>query len=204
MPTVVWVCDCCEESFNSLTGSDVDGDTLCAACIQQLFDQALQLERYYPPRWDYILYPKDFRHILSKEFLKAYRKKEIEYETPPADRIYCTYKTSKADGAGEEICGNFVGRWRGGGLDSGEVHLKHCEKCEKMSCLGCGGCGPFGDRHACPGRAQMEKMQAEAFGGLVRGKHWQKFPAPGCGCRVELAEACNHIVCEVGSLLSSS
>ncbi|KAK5112838.1 hypothetical protein LTR85_011065 [Meristemomyces frigidus] len=41
-----------------------------------------------------------------------------------------------------------------------------------------------------------EKTEEDAaFAGLERGKHWQFCPKEGCRRRVELSEACNHIVC---------
>lgn len=52
-------------------------------------------------------------------------------------------------------------------------------------------------QHVCSGKSRTNEKRAQAFAGLKRGRDWQECPNLQCGRRIELAEACNHMTCQV-------
>ncbi|KAK3725914.1 hypothetical protein LTR37_000062 [Vermiconidia calcicola] len=73
----------------------IDDCPVCDDCVKEsilpLFHRALEHEHDYPPRWGTTqLNPADFLHLLGKNFLDRYRRREVEYQS--VDRIYCKHK----------------------------------------------------------------------------------------------------------------
>ena len=206
----VWSCECCCESFGDYTSIDIDGSLVCVSCVRQMFDKALKFEHNYPPRWSVPLHPSEFSHIISADYIRDYKDKEIEYNTPPNKRVYCQYDIERVkvvDNSKMEFfterCGDFIGArqkpikgdilvfGRCGGLD-----------CENVTCMVCEYyCNNNAEdmlQHLCLGKSRANEKRAQAFLGLKRGKDWQQCPSRKCGRRIELSAACNHISCQCG------
>lgn len=197
-----WSCDCCCESWNDYTSINIDESLVCVACVRKMFDKALEFEHEYPPTWAGSMHPSEFSHIFSKEYIENYKRKELEYKMPPSRRVYCQHMISHDDSGGRKItepCGTYLGpRQRLTGPNA--LILARCEKCTNATCMVC---DEFSSdaatmlQHVCSGKSRTNEKRAQAFAGLKRGRDWQECPNRQCGRRIELAEACNHMTCQV-------
>jgi len=177
---------------------ELDGANLCSKCLRHFFDNAIMSELYFPPRWGKrILDPHKFTDILDEDFLKNYERKQKEWSLAPKLRVYCrnTDPTKRP-----QECGAFLGR------RMEDQECKRCDQCMCYTCLRCKECFSSADsevkeaviEHDCDPNVE-EKQREAAFAGLERGKHYQDCPNSKCRRRVELKEACNHIICLCGA-----
>jgi hypothetical protein len=203
----LWSCEVCCEDFRDYTSTDIEGSPVCPSCVRQMFDKALKFEHEYPPKWGTSLHPSEFNHIISKDFIDIYERKEIEYKTQPGRRIYCQHTVERAV-AGDnstgsmtrEPCGEFIGvRQRSSKSDM--LVLGRCRSCKNATCMVCDGYSSDPAttlQHICTGKSSANEQRAQAFVGLKRGKEWQQCPNRLCARRIELSAACNHITCTCG------
>ena len=143
---------------------------------------------------DTILHPRDFAHVLEATFVAEYEQREKEYKTPTIERVYCA-------------CGIFLSTFVAqDAFDEGISVIVKCSTCPEITCLRCGEAQSDADvalSHPCGNgierRKRLEEVEeALAFIRLKRGKHYQLCPRESCNRKVELMEACNHIVCVCG------
>ena len=175
----------------------VDEECAAESVVPQILT-ALANEYSHPPLWGKVVIEyKRFLDLLPEDFERRYKKKRAEYRTPLARRIYCRNILRREIDGLEEQCGTFVGanlRTSAGGRADNEKWLK-CSSCSAECCESCGGIAVLEGRgktarHLC---ATPQNDDASAFDGLVQGVHYQI--CPGCGMKVELAEACNALRC---------
>jgi len=191
---------CGEESFGVPTRVNrkcqyvVDEECAVDGIVPMLL--AAQANEFsYPPLWgDVVIESKRFLHFLPEDFAGKYSKKRQEYRTPLALRIYCRNKLIKGIWLKEE-CGTFVGEKVRALAQGLELEWFRCRICSARCCNKCGAIVMPVDRwrtvlHRCVAPTDDD---TSAFDGLIRGVHYQI--CPGCGMRVELAEACNALQC---------
>jgi len=204
----LWSCEVCCEDFRDYTSTDIEGSPVCPPCVREMFDKALKFEHEYPPKWGTSLHPSEFNHIISKDFIDIYERKEIEYKTQPGRRIYCQHMVERAvagdnstGGTTQEPCGEFIGvRQRSSKSDM--LVLGRCRTCKNATCMVCDdySSDPATTlQHICTGKSSANELRAQAFVGLKRGKEWQQCPNRLCARRIELSAACNHITCTCGT-----
>ena len=191
-----WECCACTQAYVDFTATWIDGEEpICSSCLKKMFKSAFESEYSYPPRWGgYVLHPKDFKHIIDKSFIEKYEKREQEYETPARTRLYCD-------------CGSFLGASVEGKGDSQVSVVMVCRKCNIFMCMKCS--TPHKDAakalyHDCSAILKKRKVaelasESEAFHGLKPGVDHQICPSQGCGRRVQLRDACNHMTCLCGT-----
>ncbi|KAK4544260.1 hypothetical protein LTR36_004470 [Oleoguttula mirabilis] len=155
-------------------------------------------ETNWPPRWGGKRQDlQAYQQIFDGHFLRKFRKKALEWDTPEKDRIYCRQTDPPRR---PQECGTFLARL---------LDRQKCQQCKKYkwyTCLRCLGCFSSSDvegkttaiDHECDPSAEHE-LRERAFDGLKRGWHYQDCPNPSCQKRVELAEACRHVVCLCGT-----
>lgn len=162
----------------------------CVPCLQTQFLSAQENEINYPVKWKKrILHPRQFPGAFNRTFVRAYEAKEVEYNSPPLERVYCE-------------CGTFVAPMVDANARASWLTLassKLCQGCEARWCLRCAQrCRGFGVPHDCEPEKRLGERSL-AFGGLKKGKDFQVCPGQGCGRTIELAEACNAMTCQCGT-----
>jgi hypothetical protein len=152
----------------------------------------------YPPLWgNVVIEHKPFLHLLPDDFAQRYNEQRWEYRTPLALRIYCPNKLEKKSDGPKEQCGAFVGEKVNGLAQGPNNNIKwfKCRICSTRCCKECGADMVSEDLrktviHRCAAPANDD---TSAFDGLIQGVHYQI--CPGCGMKVESAEACNALRC---------
>lgn len=208
-------CNLCEDDHigvpivvNSKHSYVVDEE--CASdMVVPLIERALASEYSYPPRWGNITVDyKHFLHLLPQGFRERFRQKRVEYRTPLSERIYCQAQREKVPGEPLEQCGTFLRQKSSKPAQrrTGGAKVKNCPVCKDpafSSCTYCGdllgpddlavASGPYTRRaiHRCSNDSNND--DEAAFKGLVLGVDYQR--CPGCGLKVQLSEACNHLTC---------
>jgi len=106
----------------------IGDEVACKGCLRYILQNSLEAETSFPPRWaGKRLDPRDFRHVVSSEFLDEYEEKEKEWGCPARLRLYCHHTTPPQ----VEPCGNFL-------RQSPEDRL--CQRCDKCMTYTCGQC----------------------------------------------------------------
>ncbi|TKA77564.1 hypothetical protein B0A55_06631 [Friedmanniomyces simplex] len=170
-----WECCCCCTVHADYTANHIKKQKLCPGCITGMLERALAFEINYPPTWGSAkLHPTYFNHVVSAHFIQRFATRER----------------------------GFVGTLRR------EIHeivlmVTSYGACAGLTCLECGAAlahiSSALARH-CEARiteaksVQDEEMK-EALEGLEQGPHWQRCPNEACDRRMELGEACNHLIC---------
>lgn len=208
---------CFDEDIDS--AHTIENDPVCHDCVKTeivpQFEAAIEHEHQYPVRWgDVALQVTDFAYVLGDDFVRRYRRRELEYQTPVANRIYCQHKlraaSAPAKGApaprgaplalsqdeidGLELFGADLVEC--GAMVSGRVQRSNT----KLICYHC-----HGDVCACeqPLRSPTEVHNCEAkrktgldleAEGQVRGKDFQL--CPSCKIPIGLRDGCNAMTCE--------
>jgi hypothetical protein len=196
-------CDLCgDESFGVPSIINPNNQyVVCEACaVEYVVPTILEAkanEYSHPPAWGCVTIDyRYFHHWLPRGFAREYRAKRQEYRTPLTERIYCRKQKRKESTGPEEQCGAFLGQKAN--LPEG-VPVKKCPACgggALGSCMHCGDILPLGNMSAIAlHECTVVSSDDEAFEGLLRGEHYQICPGDGCHMRVELAEACNAVVC---------
>ncbi|KAM0717117.1 hypothetical protein Q7P37_006969 [Cladosporium fusiforme] len=178
----------------------IEGDQICPDCAPEIarqFENAIQHEFNYPPKWAGTpINFDDFKDLLSPELCQQWYRKIEEYETPVQDRVYCKHQIGANSGYGagngpvvSEICNRFLGsvdRFQGS-------EKKMCE-CKHFVCMGCGEpVWPLAfHRHRCQ---HQDGVPEEVFDEALRGREWQRCPNASCRVAVELKTGCNHMDC---------
>ncbi|EME89461.1 uncharacterized protein MYCFIDRAFT_27742 [Pseudocercospora fijiensis CIRAD86] len=140
----------------------------CDGCLDQVFNQALIDERFYPPRCCQQDIPyEDVRDFLSERTAQNFAAKKPELDDPK--RIYCHVQTCSAY-IPQDARANDVGR---------------CPTCPASTCLDCKGTAHDGD---CP-ENEATKLVEE----LAARESWRR--CPSCRRMVELRTGCNHMTC---------
>ncbi|KAK3716496.1 hypothetical protein LTR37_006392 [Vermiconidia calcicola] len=195
----------------------IDDCPVCNDCVKEsilpLFHKALEHEHDYPPRWGTKqLNPADFLHLLGKNFIDRYRRREVEYQS--VDRIYCRHKIradtvlpiGEAAPLGKVLALTPVQINQAtlddvpivecGALASGRLHRQNTT----LLCYHCTGwvCG-FCERpivspgafHFCvpPVKTTIDEVLKDQ----VRGRDYQV--CPSCESVTALADGCNSIFC---------
>jgi hypothetical protein len=191
MSSTTFTCTvCCEDRVTaSTTKVLVAGiNEVCEECITgsivPMFTAALEHEHNWPVKWgSTVLNVDDFPTFLDHDFRNQYKRAEEEYATPGKDRVYCPHAP----------CGAFV-RDRSRAQAQGYT-AERCSQCQGVVCLTCN--TPifpqgwdFEAEHKC-----HSPTEEDPFKDLIRGKAYQLCPKGGCGLAVQLAEACNHMIC---------
>lgn len=183
-------CAVCGEHDAQWPSTSIEEYQVCRQCIKDLFDHSLTSNANFPPRWGKkALDPWDFRHlqIFDTRWLAAYDKRAAEWSCPDMQRVYCE----------RQACEKFLGR-----LQDRHSTCKWCDVCMAYTCLMCRkrylvkeSVGPSAivDHECIPMKEQDN--QDRAFAGLKRGRDWQECPSSQCRRRVQLSEACNHMIC---------
>ena len=208
-------CDVCDEDTSAARHYHAGDSCICADCasgpIVSLFNDAIKHEFCYPPKFGPSeIDMEEFADLLPDGFREAYAKRVEEYAVPPDERIYCPHKVVRRDedemdidilnaldtnaqDHETEICGGFVHR-----AVEGTVI---CETCTGIVCGMCKSVVLDGEhnKHRRPFMCMLEKSVEETdhdpFSGMTKGKDFQVCPNPTCSIKIELKEACNHIVC---------
>ena len=174
----------------------VDEDCAAESIVPLLL--AAQANEYsHPPRWGNVIIDyRRFKHLLPKGFTTKYTQKRHEYRTPLAQRNYCRNQRRKELDGLEEQCGAFLGVKVnvsfGDQVD--DTLLRRCHVCGARCCKNCGRTiAVDGTRQITRHRCATPTNDDSAFDGLIKGIHYQI--CPGCGMKVELAEACNALKC---------
>lgn len=205
MSLQAWGCDICAEEFTDYSSIQIGDNLICAKCLRNIIEPALEHEINYPPFWEgFPLHPKQFWQVFEPAFTQRYEAKEIEYNTAQAKRVYCNQETISCDTDGELIsdtCRTFLGERRTATTKNMRTAFR-CGKCDVLVCMICD--QPFIMRddawkHSCAGYSTRQAEEQAAFSNLERGKYWQQCPNQDCMRRVELMEACNHIECPCGT-----
>ena len=191
-----WTCTVCLDNFPaSEKHCKIPCDTnshyrACAPCLKTQFFRAMENELNYPVKWQtQTLHPRQFPSVFNRTFVRAYDAKEVEYNAPALQRVYCECGTFVAPMVGEDARASWVT------LASSRL----CPRCEARWCLRCAQrCGGFGVEHDCVPERRLGERRL-ALGGLKKGKDYQICPYEGCGRTIELAEACNAINCPCGT-----
>ena len=90
-------CSICTDDHTKHLLVMVDSDKVCLNCfkehVEPLLQAALKYEAHYPVRWgNSELKPFTFARLLPAGFIKDWIDREKEYQTPPADRLYCPHR----------------------------------------------------------------------------------------------------------------
>ena len=171
---ISFVCSVCFEDRLEEQPRLINNDPVCRSCVEEavvpLFHKAIYFEFHYPVEWShgFVLDPHDFVEELGQHFVLRFERVEQEYNTKPADRIYCKRKilasdkqppgmwrqrdivwmepedVAKAEAEGKQVvgCGAFVCTRRPYGswnLDmDGNAYAPVCRFCCGRVCPNCG------------------------------------------------------------------
>lgn len=156
--------------------------TYCSECVGNVFNVAINDEALFPPRCHIcavsISTPAVMK-LLTRRVVRLFKDKEVEYATPPANRIYCHVPE----------CSAFIPATKV--TDGGAVV---CPKCGHETCKTCKGHIHKGED--CPQDEDVQKTLA-----LSALKGWKR--CPSCRTMVERASGCSHI-CRIAPPLSRS
>ncbi|PIA98436.1 hypothetical protein CB0940_06502 [Cercospora beticola] len=176
-------CVGCGDTMRPPSAASIHGLEFCQQCfnagIRPLFEQYLANE-LAPVVWQgRAISFNVVRHQFSAEFVSAFRERVREYAVLPRNRIYCAGKIQGIP------CEKFLGdkrRWR---------NEAFCLECKSETCTSCAAIIDLGElEHKCA-------IQLDPLADLVRGADYQL--CPKCGLKVELAEACNHMQCQLAA-----
>jgi hypothetical protein len=147
------------------------GHIYCNRCLDDLTEASIRDETLFPPRCckQKFLVNVVLSH-LDPKLRPLFRAKEIEFGTPPDDRVYCPRPT----------CSAFLGA-----LDAAQKKMV-CTECHTAVCSSC-------KNTSHPGEACAENAATIALKELAQAKSWPT--CPGCHRIIELAYGCNHITC---------
>ncbi|TKA25760.1 hypothetical protein B0A50_05857 [Salinomyces thailandicus] len=205
-------------SFNP--NHSVEGNPICTVCaddtIVPLFQQALQFEYAWPPRYgNQEFSAAAFHDHLGEAFLRQYRQREREYQTLPSDRIYCrnrvlvnetnptalTEEQINEAGARDlptDFCGHFNGNKPAVPQDATSLGCRNCGGSICPKCF-----EPLissARSHACrPETTNPQETPTNDFAGQTRGRDYQLCPNPACKLPIYLGEGCNHCICPSGT-----
>ena len=218
-------CSVCMQTKDEALYCTFDLDVVCMQCVTDgilpLFKAALEHEHHYPAKWgprkldvgDF----EDMLGLLGSSFVERYRTMEEEYQTPLAQRLYCSH-TIRADTAparGEsandkqpalhptqvsQLSGDVVELVPCGAMAIQRgVFVGYRPKCYRCNGHVCGICGGpvFSEtwEHTCIDAKETEEEVKEA--GLTQGRDFQL--CPRCGTGRGLLDGCNHMVCPFAS-----
>lgn len=142
------------------------GHQYCRTCIQELFRASFMDESLFPPKCCRELITADsVRTYLTKELVRQYEDKKIEYETP--NRIYCFVAS----------CSTFIR------VKNIAKEKATCPVCRRVTCTICKAKAHRGD---CPADTGLQLVLATA-----NENGWQR--CYRCRRVVELEIGCNHI-----------
>jgi hypothetical protein len=211
---------CQEDHPPPVQQHQIHGEILCHDCVLEgiipMFHKALDHEINYPPEYGgKKLHAHDFRKILSSDFMKRWRQRQIEYRTKPATRIYCQHlvhadkkprigeydfpksreklalttaeaEKAKAEGHTIEQCGIMVGTFK----EPGQGHRHTCDSCQGVSCASCSEAYHLeeGEHNTCADRPEDKDLEA-----LAKGKDYQE--CAKCALKCELQDGCNKMHC---------
>jgi len=154
--------------------------------------------------------------------VRRLRQRELEYNTPRADRVYCRHQilptTELLRGESSNIvlaltpeqideaeddeldlveCGAMVASKRSAGNSGSRPLCYHCRG------RNCGTCGEpltsVSQPHTCNTTPNPTIQETADDHGQVRGKDFQLCPNPACGYPVNLSDGCNHVICPMSS-----
>ena len=194
---------CGEECFGVPTRVDRQHqyvvDEECAVeSVVPLLLAAQANEFSYSALWgDVVIEHRRFLHLLPDDSAEKYAEKREEYRTPLALRIYCRNELLKGTDALKEQCGTFLWEQVSASAQHPDTNIRwiKCRICSARSYNNCGVIVVSRDwwrtvLHRC---APPTNDDASAFDGLIQRIHYQV--CPGCGMKVELAEACDALTC---------
>lgn len=168
-------CVTCVENIEEGEDVKIEGVSVCKPCVRKMFEQALQFQHCYPPRFGKTLDVNDFADILGKDFMHRYRQKEKEYTALIKDRIYCS-------------CGKFLsGRPRRSGTKMKLI----CTSCHSLVCTSCKTTVSVEGIHECGGPQDLAAEMEAA--GQQKGVHFQV--APCCSRTIERIDGCSEMTC---------
>ncbi|KAF2208165.1 hypothetical protein CERZMDRAFT_101619 [Cercospora zeae-maydis SCOH1-5] len=173
-PKSLYECIACGDTLHLPSAAVIHGLEFCQQCfdvgIRPLFQWRL-VNEFAPLKWHGNLVDiEDVQHQFSAAFISKFRERMIEYSVLPKHRVYCA-------------CHKFLGDQR--------------ELLDKVECPDCGSrtcttCAELIDQN----KSQHEcTTQLDPLADLLRGADYQL--CPKCDLRVELAEACNHMQCQL-------
>ncbi|ORY18729.1 hypothetical protein BCR34DRAFT_595955 [Clohesyomyces aquaticus] len=172
------------EGEAQLIQSPCERHWLCESCLEETFRLAMKDEKHYPPQCcDAIFLIDEFEDALDFNLAWDYRVKERgEYSVQPRFRVYCA--NSACDSHPFLHPDSYIQE---------SIRYAVCDACSIPTCVGCKTLvqGEVGV-HEC------EVTEAEKkFHETVKEKGWKE--CYSCGKWVELAEACNHMMCPCGA-----
>lgn len=153
----------------------------CHTCLISLVETCTRDESLYPLRCCQQRIPLNTVFPRLRSSLRSrFRRKAIEYDTPPNARVYCP----------KPSCSTFIGPISTSPTSSCEQDHLECPQCETSICSSC-----RNEAHgtsSCP-----ESLAVQAVKDLAATEGWQTCPA--CHSIVELAFGCNHMTCRCGA-----
>ncbi|KAH9823695.1 IBR domain, a half RING-finger domain [Teratosphaeria destructans] len=205
-----FTCVSCTEEYDraSTKAYDVLQSTICYECattgLVPRFESALLHEFNYPVTIGngLIISANTLADLLGQEFVAAYKRKEIEYSTPPIQRLYCQnlIRASDSPGEGKEasrpiaLSAAEVDAARGDGIPLVECGAMFADQTSisgsELSNARCYHCGDVGK----PPRSREDSTE-DRFQGLIRGNDYQICPNPDCKLAIERSAFCNHMIC---------
>jgi len=160
-------CAACQEKTPSYDAARVPCDhQYCRTCLQDLFRASIMDDSLFPPKCCRQLITADaVRTHLTRELIRQYEDKKIEYETP--NRTYCF----------NVFCSTFIK------LEYIADEKATCPLCYEVTCTICKAEAHTGD---CPADTGLQLVLARA-----NENGWQR--CFNCRRVVELDIGCNHI-----------
>ena len=131
----IWTCAVCYDDFPSTEKYCKIQDEneeyhyrACVTCLRTQFLSAQENEINYLVKWKRrILHPRQFPGAFNRTFVRAYKAKEVEYNAPPLERVYCECGTSIALMVGANARASWMTL----------ASSKLCPGCEARWCLRC-------------------------------------------------------------------
>lgn len=191
-----WKCCACSEVYYDYTAIMIEEAPICPPCVRSMFEDALDSEYNYPVRWaGMILHPKHFSHVMEEDFIASYKRRETEYNTPVTARAYCE-------------CGKFIGQVVSeDAFTSTFMMIMKCPECQELMCMKCNTQQASTNAalsHDCELNIELRALadracESKAFEGLRQGVDYQVCPSEACSRKVQIREACNHLICMCGT-----
>lgn len=139
----------------------------CAACLRSCIRTGLRNELNFPPRCHQRLTEDDIRWVNRPDLLRLYRQQVIEWDSPAAERVYCS----------RPVCAAFIPDRREGGE-------ARCGACGAGTCASC-------RKPWHPGLPCEEDKEDEELMEMM--DKYDNGYCTACGTIVESLGGCNHM-----------
>ncbi|KAF2470638.1 uncharacterized protein BDR25DRAFT_303687 [Lindgomyces ingoldianus] len=158
---------------------------ICGSCLEETFQLALRDEKHYPPQCcnnqSAVFMIDDYIDVLPFDLFWNYKLKEQgEYSVQSRFRVYCA----------NTQCTEFL---RPATYKTESITYAICDTCKAITCITC---KFLIDDDIAKHKCEIPEAERQ-FQITVKENGWKE--CYSCGKWVELAEACNHMICTCGS-----